>query len=652
MVLPWVAFWRAISQLHEDGEHAILENRGKILFAASKIKSRRMHVLFALLLAWCVTVLLISVRGGVPSLPRYETVEQVFPVRLLMGWEQASFESYPILGKSDHSRITRAIKEEAHFEDDSTISVPGNTAAISNTLITTSTISEDASDRSVDIDHNSFVSVDTSNDRENNVVRTQTIQDQSGENLFRESRDEKFLIERNGRTITDISATVESASDGVDDNAQRDREENSEQEETNTEKIMNQNPTASDVEGEISQAENSVRIRNQEITCDRTHWRTDVCVVEGDVRVKAKSVELHTLGWSKKNVVETVKPYTRKWEMPLMGYIDEVRIESVDASSLQSNRTSMVCDVKHSVPAIIFSTGGYTGNVYHDFNDGLIPLYITSRHLHGEVVFLILDFHEWWLSRYGGVVRQLSHYPVVDLRNDHDTVRCFPEATVGLKIHDELAVNADQMPTGGSIKDFHRILQHAFTPDDESSSQVSAHEKKPKLVLIARRGSRSISNQDAVVNLVKRVGFEVDILEPNGGTKLEDIFTLLNSCDAMMGVHGAAMTHLLFMRPGTIFIQIIPLGTDGPALSFYGQPAMKLGLNYVEYKIKPQESSLRKQFKKNDKVLTNPEAIASKGWLELKRYYLDGQNVTPYLPRLKVTLQKALNRIKRRQSRS
>ncbi|KAJ7543708.1 hypothetical protein O6H91_09G049500 [Diphasiastrum complanatum] len=397
------------------------------------------------------------------------------------------------------------------------------------------------------------------------------------------------------------------------------------------------------------------------ISCDRSHWRTDICFVRGDVRMKTKSIQLHSQDRHRSHVVEKVKPYPRKWETAVMENVDEVTIESLYAPSVSAASTDgiMNCNVNYSTPAVIFSTGGYSGNVYHDFNDGLIPLYITTHHLQGEVVFLILEYHEWWLKKYGQVLQQLSHYPVVDLSNDYSTVHCFREAIVGLKIHDELSINpkllADHV---GSIKDFRQMLQQAFIPSDDRqlSNYASADNgrrvpqfgssKKPKLVLIARKGSRAILNQAKLIALAKQLGFQVKVIIPTDTTKLERIFRLLNSCDVMMGVHGAAMTHLLFMRPGTVFIQIIPLGTDYPALTYYGEPAKKLGLDYIEYKITAQESSLSQKYNEHDRVLSDPQIIASQGWPSLKKYYLQGQSVRLFMPRIKLVLQKALQKIK------
>jgi len=335
-----------------------------------------------------------------------------------------------------------------------------------------------------------------------------------------------------------------------------------------------------------------------------------------------------------------------------MSTIDEVTLKIV--SRRDENEQENWCQVQHSVPAVVFSSGGYTGNVYHEFNDGLLPLYITSQHLQGEVVLVILEYHDWWMMKYQDLVKQLSKYPVIDFRRDK-RVHCFPEMIVGMKIHDELSVDPSLMKDGKNITDFQSLLSKAYAPHrltnwiNESTTvtlyglnSTSASRNvlvtralRPKLVIISRQKSRVMLNQKGIVKLAEQIGFQVEVLKPKRTTEMSEMFRALNSCDVMVGVHGAAMTHFLLMRPGSVFIQIVPLGTDWAAATYYGQPAMKLGLKYVEYKIAPEESSLYGSYERNDPVLTNPDSITSKGWWETKKVYLDGQNVRPSLKRFK-----------------
>ena len=120
----------------------------------------------------------------------------------------------------------------------------------------------------------------------------------------------------------------------------------------------------------------------------------------------------------------------------------------------------------------------------------------------------------------------------------------------------------------------------------------------------------------------------------------------------MVGVHGAAMTHLLFLRPGSILVQVIPLGTDWASETYYGEPAKKLGLKYIGYKINPMESSLYHKYEKDDPVLTDPESVNEKGWEFTKRIYLGDQNVTLDLKRFKRLLVQAYEDYRSRNSRS
>lgn len=359
---------------------------------------------------------------------------------------------------------------------------------------------------------------------------------------------------------------------------------------------------------------------------------------------------------------EKIRPYTRKWEKSIMNTIDELDLISKKGYAPVNHN----CDVVHDVPAVIFSTGGYTGNVYHEFNDGIIPLYITSQHLKKKVIFVILEYHSWWITKYGNILSQLSDYPVVDFSGDKRT-HCFSEAIVGLRIHDELTVDSSLMVGNKSIVDLRDLLDRAYWPrirglivDEErkaeeklSLSPSSETEmsfgnqakrdelKKPKLVILSRNGSRAITNEDLMVQMAKEVGFRIEILRPDKTTELAKIYRALNSSDAMIGVHGAAMTHFLFMKPKSVFIQVIPLGTDWAAETYYGEPAKKLGLKYVGYKVLPRESSLYDKYDRNDPVLRDPKSVTKKGWQYTKSIYLEGQNVRLDLVRFRKRLVRA-----------
>ena len=85
--------------------------------------------------------------------------------------------------------------------------------------------------------------------------------------------------------------------------------------------------------------------------------------------------------------------------------------------------------------------------------------------------------------------------------------------------------------------------------------------------------------------------------------------------------------------------QIVPLGCEWAADSYYGTPAVKLGLQYLEYKINVSESSLSRDYGAEDVVLTNPQRVQQeKGWFFSKEIYLERQNVTLDLNRVREVL--------------
>ncbi|XP_043691072.1 xylan glycosyltransferase MUCI21-like [Telopea speciosissima] len=402
------------------------------------------------------------------------------------------------------------------------------------------------------------------------------------------------------------------------------------------------------------------------LMCDREAFRYDICFMRGDIRtLSAASSIINYLpyendyepppffdedagiggGEEEELQHEKIKPYSRKWETRIMDTIPDLEL-IVKKDYLTSRHA---CDIHHSVPAVIFSTGGYTGNVYHEFSDGIIPLFITTQHLKRKVVFVVTDYRRWWYTKYADVLSLLSDYPPIDFNKDPKT-HCFPEAIIGLKIHDDLTVNSSLVPGNKGIRDFRNLLDKAYGPrirgliqEEEREAQLKLSNRsalltlplevqkpkkwKPKLVIISRKGTRVLTNEAALKKSAEEIGFEVEILLPKPTTELAMIYRVLNSSDVMIGVHGAALTHLLFMRPGTVFIQIIPLGTDWAANTYYGEPAIELGLKYMGYELHPKESSLYNKYDENHRVLTDPHSVNALGWELTKKIYLDGQNV-------------------------
>ncbi|KAI5073900.1 hypothetical protein GOP47_0011913 [Adiantum capillus-veneris] len=411
------------------------------------------------------------------------------------------------------------------------------------------------------------------------------------------------------------------------------------------------------------------------LVCDRSSSRTDVCMAKGNVRVvggeKADNLYEVVVYQYSSNVKERearVKPYTRKHDKIAMKSIPEVKLLG-KALDRQLANNYPACEVRHLVPAILFSTGGYTtGNLFHQFTDGLIPLYLTAQQYQpvGQLVLLVLEYKRWWVLKYAEILSQITSYTIIDLATNK-LVHCFPEVTVGLRFDDELYIDPQRhLGAGGaSMAGFQAMLRAAYLPrpmitpsnlqaGDGSHSHADARpaplpirtsntiaiKKLPNLVIMSRMGSRDrvLLNEQEVVALAEEIGFAVKVVAPEMNTSMAELYGAVSVCDVMMGVHGAALTHVVFMREGATLIQVVPLGTEWVSEVSFGKPARMLGLRYVEYKVSPRESSLWNLYPSYHPVLIDPQSINSKGWNLTSRIYLKGQNVTLSLPNITATL--------------
>lgn len=182
------------------------------------------------------------------------------------------------------------------------------------------------------------------------------------------------------------------------------------------------------------------------------------------------------------------------------------------------------------------------------------------------------------------MVKQLSKYEITAFTNE-TRVHCFPEVEVGLHIQDELAIDSGRMPRHETIQDFQAILNRGYTAALLGMKLLAPDSPSPRLTSIVRNGTQRFLNLAEIVDTAVKLGFKVDLLVPDPTTELKYIFWLLNSSNVLLSVHGAAMTQFLFIRPGTVFVQVVPLETNWAARTYYGEPAMKLGLLYLPLKI-------------------------------------------------------------------
>jgi Glycosyltransferase 61 len=308
------------------------------------------------------------------------------------------------------------------------------------------------------------------------------------------------------------------------------------------------------------------------------------------------------------------------------------------------------CNVTHDVPVLIFATAGFPFNPFHAYTDLLIPIFVAANRYNGKVQFAVTNFHWSWIKKYMQFLQALSHYPIINL--DSETkVYCFPSGQVGLKGNKPFTV---ENPTAGStMLDFKHFLRTSLSLE---RAQVGVIEKKsikkPKIAILLRKGTRTFTNENEIVDMAEGIGFEVIRAATETTKDFPRIAHLINSCDVLMGLHGAGLTNMVYLPDNATIIQIIPWGN----LRFiswkdYGEPTKDMRLNYVEFEIKEEESTLIEKYPRNHTVFSNPQELHRQGWMAMYTVYLVEQSVKLDVNRFRGVLVDIFNSLTQQQRR-
>ncbi|EES00420.1 uncharacterized protein LOC8070437 [Sorghum bicolor] len=394
---------------------------------------------------------------------------------------------------------------------------------------------------------------------------------------------------------------------------------------------------------------------HQQPLCDFSDFRSDICDIAGDVRLDANVssfvvvVDPASASGQQEEEEHKVRPYPRKGDETCMGRITEITVRATRGAAGAPR-----CTRTHAAPAVVFSIGGYTGNIFHDFSDVLVPLYNTVRRYGGDVQLVMANSASWWLVKYDRLLRELSRHAPLDLAGAGAAreVHCFRHAVVSLRAHKELIIERDRSLDGLATPDFTRFLRRALgLPRDAPTRLVvgggdGTGRKKPRLLIISRHRTRLLLNLDAVVRAAEEVGFEAIVNESDVANDIAQVGGLINSCDAMVGVHGAGLTNMMFLPPGAALVQIVPWGgLQWMARADYGDPAEAMGLKYIQYEIGVDESTLKDKFPSGHKIFTNPTELHKKGFMFIRQTLMDGQDITVDVARFREVLLQVLNNL-------
>ncbi|KAA8541309.1 hypothetical protein F0562_025272 [Nyssa sinensis] len=206
--------------------------------------------------------------------------------------------------------------------------------------------------------------------------------------------------------------------------------------------------------------------------------------------------------------------------------------------------------------------------------------------------------------------------------------------------HKELSI--DPSKSLYSMKDFRQFLRCSYSLKRDTAIKLrDVKGKRPRLLIISRRRSRRFMNEGKIAEMAKSLGFDVVVKEAD--SNLSQFAQVVNSCDVMMGVHGAGLTNIVFLPENAVLIQVVPMGgMEWLARTDFGEPAKHMNLRYLEYKIGEKESSLIQQYPIDHPVFRDPTAIHKHDWSVFRSIYLDKQNVNLDMGRFRATLLEAL----------
>jgi len=207
------------------------------------------------------------------------------------------------------------------------------------------------------------------------------------------------------------------------------------------------------------------------------------------------------------------------------------------------------------------------------------------------------------------------------------------------RYHDNLAVNRSEVPEGYTMASVREFLWNIYNVTVKTRLNL----QKPKVLLVSRKGSRMFLNEDEMVKMMEQeLGLEVHRALPNDTMSLDKFAQIVNSCEIMVGAHGAGLTNALFLPTGAVLIQVVPLGLNWASDHYFGKPAPGIGLTYLRYKVLRNETSLYETYGPDNPIVSDPAAIWAKGYAAVKEAYVDGQNFRINLSRFKGYLLEAI----------
>lgn len=385
----------------------------------------------------------------------------------------------------------------------------------------------------------------------------------------------------------------------------------------------------------LVQEQDRQKFKDTGFSCD-TQAFSKHCVTDRAAQIDTRTMTV-TIPTRQPAQETWVRPYARQEDEALLKTVTPVRI----VQGMKMNTTPPVCAHSHGVPAVVFSSSGFTSNVFHEINEIIIPLFITTALFKKRVTLVVEDYRPSFVAKYSKLLAQLTSYDILNAAANQ-SVHCFNGAVVGLKFHGHLSLNGSDIPGGLSTPVFRQFLRESLSLKYSHVSQI----KRPTVMLISRRTTRRIINEEEVVAMMEELGFRVMVISrAKVISNLEVFSSLINSCSVFVGAHGAGLTNELFLPDGAVMVQVDLIGLEWAAVNYYGIPARGMGVHYLRYKVEAEESSLLKIFGSR----THRAFVDPRGAFPVhvgQQVYLNGQNVKINVERFRETMVVAMSLVR------
>lgn len=181
----------------------------------------------------------------------------------------------------------------------------------------------------------------------------------------------------------------------------------------------------------------------------------------------------------------------------------------------------------------IWITDEWSAEYYHWFADAMPRLEAASSRAGKDWPVILPDYYAE--RKYiGASLQKLGFTPFYYNRDKRLLVR-------------ELLLPSHTAPTGDTNIDIINILREKLTVNNKTTPHRKIYISRQKAKV------RKVENEDAVFELMRKHGYEIHFMEDYS---LQQQVALLSETKALIGLHGAGLTNMLFMPAGAQLLEL------------------------------------------------------------------------------------------------